>query len=160
MRLQWGFLIGPCDRLSHTIAHSALVAMLPSNAGTGDLGELFVECSSTAFGLASPPVSPRSIRPDHCRRCKTNPRASLSHCVRSSRSPAISKTGSGGYGRGTANRKWMSRTLIPPRLALLPLRFSVDLTAKPPVLRRSDGFAFPPYDAALGQTRSGVVEPG
>ena len=92
MRLQWGFLSGPCDRLTHTMAHSALVAMLPSNAGTGDLGELFVECSSTAFGLASPPVSPkRSRHSNHCRQRKTNPRAPLSHCVRSSTSGAGKK---------------------------------------------------------------------
>jgi hypothetical protein len=68
--------------------------------GTGDLGELFVKCSSTAFGLASPPVSPGSIQARHCRQRKTNPAPSLSPCEacdpRSPRRaicPAITKLG-------------------------------------------------------------------
>jgi hypothetical protein len=49
--------------------------------------ELFVECSSNAFGLASAPVSLKPSRPhNHCRERETNPRPSLSHCERSSAS--------------------------------------------------------------------------
>jgi hypothetical protein len=57
-------------------------------AGNTDLIGLFQICSSTAFGLASPPVSLKPSGLDHCRERKTNPRASLSHCVRSRASRA------------------------------------------------------------------------
>jgi hypothetical protein len=57
--------------------------VLPNSSGSFDIA------AASSFGRASF---------DRCRRCKMNPRASLSHCVRSSRLPA--KTGSGGYGRG------------------------------------------------------------
>jgi len=56
-----------------------------------DLSNVFQICSSTAFGLASPPVSLKLSRPDHCRERETNPRPSLSHCERSSASPAGKK---------------------------------------------------------------------
>jgi hypothetical protein len=42
---------------------------------------LFQICSSTAFGLASPLVSLKPSRLNHCRERKTNPRPSLSRCV-------------------------------------------------------------------------------
>jgi hypothetical protein len=48
-------------------------------AANTDLSNVFHICSSTAFGLASPLVSPGSIRPRPCRQRKTNPKPSLSH---------------------------------------------------------------------------------
>jgi len=57
-------------------------------ADNADLSNLFQICSSNAFGLASPPVSLKPSGLDHCRERKTNPRASLSHCVRSRASRA------------------------------------------------------------------------
>ena len=60
-------------------------------ADNADLSNLFQICSSNAFGLASPPVSLKPSGLDHCRERKTNPRASLSHCVRSRASRAEKK---------------------------------------------------------------------
>jgi hypothetical protein len=50
------------------------------SANTG-LINVFQICSSTAFGLASPPVSLKPARLNHCRERETNPQPSLSHCA-------------------------------------------------------------------------------
>jgi hypothetical protein len=80
---------------------------------TSDLGEQFVECSSAAFSLASPLVNPGLIRPRPLPPAQ-NESTGFCESLRSSRAAhrRSSKTGSGAYGRGTANRKWMSRNVF------------------------------------------------
>jgi hypothetical protein len=60
-------------------------------AANTDLGNVFQICSSNAFALASPPVSLKPPRLDHCWERETNPRPLLSHCERSSASRAGKK---------------------------------------------------------------------
>jgi hypothetical protein len=58
-------------------------------AGNTELSNAFQICSSNAFGFASPLVNPSSSGlSDIAGQHKTNPQPSLSHCARSSDSPA------------------------------------------------------------------------
>src|SRR6516164_6566191 len=87
--------------------------------GAAEFGDLLVNCSSAASGHRSSLASPISVQPPTIRRCKTNPRLPRVIAWQLGALSAISKTGSGPYGRAPASEVAVTRKIFFPLRAFV-----------------------------------------